>query len=311
LRGLGYSYPIFRVPPGHAPSNHTFFINTHFSSLIRDRRGSIPLLSFSLNSQRKQRQDQLRGYLNNFDGNLILASERISTLTAIELEELNRFFCELGFSVKAFCCIREPTEWLNSIIAQRIAGIRGPRLDLNSVISEFLDQKSLIVNRLKNLQLSFSDMCFYPFKQAVIHPQGVAGFFFETLELNILVDNFYLNHSASNHAVRLLSKINQAIRSGEIDSNPFSSNLISQLIKMPGSKFSLSASELAPLKHIINYENEWLTQVLGTSYCDHLDSKIDPEKNLNERERYWLTEAIRSSNEDPIKKIIGEYLEFF
>ena len=78
--------------------------------------------------------------LQRADGDAVLmAAEVVSTFTHQELVDLKSFFQECGFDVGVFCCVRKPLEWLNSMVAQRVIGERGPRITLEAAIQEFVN----------------------------------------------------------------------------------------------------------------------------------------------------------------------------
>jgi hypothetical protein len=247
---------------------------------------------------------------------LVLAAEAVSNFDEDELQDLRAWFEGNGYATRVLLCIRKPSAWLNSMVAQRAAGITSPRLTIDAAIAEFRDAGTLYKQRIVNVRSVFPDADTYDFQSGLAHPYGPVGLFLEKAGVDPLTMPRWQivkrNEGMSDHAVRLHSAINHAV--GERFRSEASHALHASLprdypalFRVPGRKFRLRRGEVAAILPIVEVENEWLRQMFGPGYCDERLAFDDAPVALDDATREYLTANLRDAD-PPIKDIVLRYL---
>lgn len=309
LQSKGYVYPIWPVSPGKLPENHSNIIGQSFSSLIRSSPAGTKSITPSVNIHKERYQSALKRYFQSFDGDVIISAERISTFSEIELEDFKKFFEDINFSIKVFCYLRKPVDWLNSIIAQKVAGPRGPRLTIEEVITDFTNNKSIYVDRVQKLKRTFESVDIYSFENSIKHAGSIEEHFFKQLGIEAKLRASILNHRVSQHGVRIASLINYKIQSEKEHANfpLYNSKIVQLILEMPGSKFQLNNQEAVPILNWLMNDNDWLSEHLGDGFYDENMKFDNVASKLNDADRDYLSRLLYEASE-PIKSIINNYL---
>ena len=201
---------------------------------------------------------------------------------------MRSWFNDRGWHIRVVCFVRWLSNWINSMVAQRVAGFQ--HLTINFAVDEFLEASGAIRPRIANIREAFPDAEFYSYEAASRHRLGLVGFFFEAIGVRQLEKMIFAraNERRSDCAIRLLSSINEALGPGFVDgaANPrYADNNISRLNAIPGARFSLRLDEVAPLLPLLRAENEWLKETLGEQF-------YDPRLEFGDGPCVWTEESL-------------------
>jgi hypothetical protein len=215
---------------------------------------------------------------------MLIVAEEVSTLSVVELRDLRLWFEQLGFTIEAYCCIRSPLSWLDSMVAQEVMGKKSGRYALPEALAKCGSGEGILIPRLTRLLVVFPDMRLYAFASAIAHARGPAGYLFDTagVDFDGVYENVRENVGGSDHAVRLHSHINRHFghRFAQAGNDVMYRQLPSlypALYTIPGEKFRLRTSEIAHLAAILKEESAWLSERLGE---DNWDSALPAEEGL-------------------------------
>jgi len=238
---------------------------------------------------------KVRSRLEGIQASLLMAAEGVSVFSVDELTEMKAWFARSGRDIRVICNVRHLSGWINSMVAQRVAGHM--RLSIYQAVDEFRQFQSLVRTRIENIRTVFPDAQFYSHEQAVQHRLGPVGFFLENVGVP-LTDELQIlraNEGSSDNGARVLSLINQ--RFGRFGSsgarNPEffkQKGFVTSLKRIPGRKFALRPDEVAPILPILQAENEWLCDNLGPAFYDE-----HPE--FNDITSDWSPEGVRQCRE--------------
>lgn len=275
----GIFYPLAKgLRGGESPANHSRLVRQAF-------RSHLPLSfsgkeykskdSLKENTGKQATQGLLDNMLYRAQGrDMLIIAENISTLSEEELQEFAEFFAKRSYSIELYCCLRRPKEWLNSLLAQRVAGEQGPGLVMPHAIVDLLKQNAGVAARARKMESWQSDCHFFSFEQAIAHPQGLFANFLEligleTLELDVSRRD---NSRYSDLAVRLISQLMSSFghRTFSVQANNLFLYLqrLPLLKQLPGRSFSLLAREVKPFESRLAADNEWLGEKFGSKFCD-------------------------------------------
>lgn len=276
LMEQGISYPLPSLGRGtpHEDPNHSRLIRRMFKGQLIDMYANTAQIRKKDNTRKEKTRQLLVQSLKEFRGeSLIIAAENISTLEPDELVDFNDFFESFGFEINVFCCLRKPKQWLNSLVAQRVAGKYGPGIVLDNAINEYASHESLIKARALTLRQWQPKTHFFSFEQSVSDPDGVFAYFLRTIGADPIA---YVspkdNSRYSDLAVRLVSSFMKPYGHRYHSQSAEKLFLFLQhtnfLRNLPGSAFSLLESEIEPLKQALVTDNDWLRSEFGESFAD-------------------------------------------
>lgn len=226
------------------------------------------------------------------------------------------WFGSRHFPPRVLLCIRKPSSWLNSMVAQRSAGVTSPRLTLEAAVREIADSATVYRRKVLNILEVFPDAEVYDFQSAVAHRHGPAGWFLEKAGINpASLSDWKMvkgNERLSDHGVRLNSKINRAVghRLQSEAAMSFFNSLSTRygsLFEVPGEKFHLRHAEAMPLLPILIEENEWLMETFGDGYYDKEVGFSNERVELDTLTRQFLIDNFRNA-ESPVKEIVQQYI---
>jgi hypothetical protein len=101
---------------------------------------------------RNYEKERLAAYLQKSKCHtLIISAEEISRLERGEIEDCRRFFEEQGYDIHAVLFVRKLRDWVDSVVAQRIAGHRGPHATQDNVFAEFERNKGFVKPLVENV----------------------------------------------------------------------------------------------------------------------------------------------------------------
>ncbi len=255
----------------------------------------------------------LRELLENQGSRQILMSaEGVSTMSLAELGDLKAWFNGQDIEVDLVCVVRRLSSWLNSMVAQKVAGRRGPRLTLDLALQGF--SGGLVQPRIETLRTVFPEARFFSFEVVSAQSGGLNRFLFELLDMEASrsFEAIRTNEATSHHGTGLHSMINTVIGSRYKD--PATDLRYARLYEthqrlwsIPGVKFRCQASAVAPLMERIHTENRWLREQFGSDFFD-ADLQFEPAPvPLDTATRNYLRECAALSA-PRIAAVIQAYL---
>ncbi len=246
---------------------------------------------------------------------LLLVAELTSRLSKVELNDLKSYFEKLGYQIAVHCYIRKPVEWVNSLVAQKIAGQYGPLLPLDAAVNQLVHGKSLIRMRVNNLADVFEEFNVHSYKEAATHDSGVVGHFMDAIDLRSKAIKIAKpeNIGKSDHSTRIISLINNMVghRKKSPEAAKFHAFLREQvpaLFEIPGERFHLRLQEAAELIPILEEDNQWLQTEYGELFANDEISFSDTPILLEDQAIEHL-EKIAAEAGPRIKKIIAQYID--
>ena len=315
LGASGFLFPLMRMQNNDGILSRHANHSTLLTPIFRKKSlSSFPDEIRLYEAGRKHRRDTFKNFLEANQANLLLIAEECSLLAPDELLDLKDFFNALNFEVQVYCCIRSPSAWVTSMIAQQVMGKRSQRLIIAKLIETFVKAGGIMLSRIQKIGTAFPDAKFYSFNAAISHKTGPAGYFLSLLGIP-LGENFSSireNVGGSDHAVRVNSKINENLgkRHQFKDNDSFYTALSLKypaLFEIPGNKFVLREAEAATLLPYLIKENEWLKNTFGEGfYEEEIGFSNDPVM-LDDETRQFLIDNFNSA-EQPVKQIVERYL---
>ena len=260
------------APPNEA--NHSRLIRRMFKGQVVDMYVNDQRLSRKENGLQEQTQSVFRKYIQSIkEGALVIAAENISTLLPGELEKFSEFFESEGFRIDVYCCLRRPKEWLNSLIAQRVAGLLGPGLTLKEAINEYVESESLIKARALTIRQWQPKTHFFSFEQSVADTDGVFGYFVRMIGAEPIAyaaskDNSRHTDLAVRMVSHFMSPFGNRYHSEEAEKMFSFLHQARLLRELPSKSFSLLDSEVQPLKELLAEDNQWLASEFGEGFAD-------------------------------------------
>ncbi len=291
LREAGYVYPVERK--GSHRANHTTLLNVMFreSPLRGGLTGKLEMGSGpAYEALYRNSRAQAVPVLERITSNLILAAEGVSLFSVDELASLKNWFVSRGWDIRVICQVRHLSTWISSMIGQRV--VSPLRYSIPGAVDEFLQYGGIVRPRIENLRAVFPHTEFYSHEETVRHPQGPAGFFFQSIELPNAqsMRTLRANEGKSNCGTRALSLIFE--RFGQFDAsgapNPDACVALQPLDAMrqlPGKKFTVRQTEVAPILAMLQAENEWLRATLGEKF-------FDPHLQFGEVPTEWAPQVL-------------------
>lgn len=305
LRSLGFDYPpqLHGQQVGHWAGNHCFLLQF----LFKRRRDGFLTNSFN----RSVVERHFRQYFAE-QGNLnaIMVAEVVSNFSIEELRDLKSWFVGLGFKIEPFCCLRNLLDWFNSRIAQYVTPEVNEPLSIREAIRIFQKSGSVLRRRVTNLAHVFPDIEFYSFDKLIEQGSNPVTHFLARSGIDASkYTALKTNESASEHSVRLASKIweevRERLRTPEDRQRFFIENRF--LFQIPGRKFRLRHSEVVPVLPILIEENEWIRGHFEASFCNEVRFEEDMPV-LEDEARHYLSKALGTIDE-PFRTVIGNYVE--
>ena len=274
LMDAGLFYPMGLEINDRQYANHTtallvLFGRPPFSGVRRLggelERGDIAAMVQQLRAKFTERLEKVQA-------GMVLAAESVSTYTVEELEGMRGWFEARGWEMEVICHVRRLSAWISSMIDQHVTGQY--RLSIDAAVAEFVHVQGVVRPRIENLRSVFPDAKFFSHETAVKHPQGPAGFFFDTIGVPLKQDAVVeANKGRSDCATRAISLLNEKF--GMFDAhgefNPRyrpGKNFLDKLKAIEGPRFALTRSDVEPLLPLLVAENEWLLQTLGPEFHD-------------------------------------------
>jgi hypothetical protein len=219
--------------------------------------------------ERRQRFAEQLQQINH--DTLIFAAEEISRLEPANMLECSRFFRDLGYSVSSVAYIRHIRPWIDSIVAQRIAGRLGPKWPMEKVFAEFQHRGGFVRPLVEALRHGFPEIQLLSFDALIRDQKNLAASFMTATGLgriSLPADQKKTNERTSDAAVRFL---NFAYTFANQQAPEFRSALLKDygaIVAFSGKKFQLTDQELAPYMSLIQSENEWLGKHLAHEFYD-------------------------------------------
>jgi len=189
---------------------------------------------------------------------LIFSDEFISSLNKDELVKLKKHFETLGFDIRIITFVRDPCNLFTSQIQQRI-----PSNTIQTML-DAVDKVQGSHSKVSRLMAVFgSAVEFHCFEKACQFEGGPAAYFFNLLALKRNVSFKYksVNESRSNHAVRLISYINEN-KGKQI----FRRQDLFDLYEIKGNKFVLNKSEMAQVETSLVDARNKVADILGDDF---------------------------------------------
>ena len=274
LTDAGLFYPLGLGGRGQVTANHTTGLSVLFG---RPQSSGVRRIGRDFESGKwaavvQQDRARFKERLERVQTGLLLAAEGVSTFSVDELEGLRDWFGERGWEVQVICHVRRLSAWINSMIGQHVTGPY--RLSIDAAIAEFVAVRGLVRPRIENLRSVFPDAKFFSHEKAVRHPQGPAGFFFDTIGVPLeSAAAMEANKGRSDCATRAISLLNEKFgmvgADGEL--NPQfrpGKNFLDKLKAIEGPRFALTRHEAADLLPLLVAENQWLLETLGPEFHD-------------------------------------------
>ena len=318
LDAAGMYFPLLRTTMGSAEildANHSRLLRRMFRQRLNTGIGaSLAGSPNRLQSETRALFEKTTGHVG--DRTLLLTAEAVSNFDPDELRELKDWFASRHFSTRVLLCVRQPSSWLNSMVAQRSAGPTSPRLTIEAAVSEIADSATVYRRKVLNILEVFPDAEVYAFQSAVAHRHGPAGWFLEKAGIRpASMSDWKIvkgNERLSDHGVRLNSKINHAVgyRLQSKAALSFFNSLSGRygsLFEVPGEKFHLRHAEAMPLLPILIEENEWLMKTFGDGYYDKEVGFSNERVELDTLTRQFLIDNFRNA-ESPVKEIVQQYI---
>jgi len=160
-------------------------------------------MAFSGQYSEKARQferDKLVSYFQKSKyQTLIISAEEISRLERREMEDCRRFFEEQGYEIHAALFIRKLRDWVDSVVAQRIAGKRGPRATHDNVFAEFERNKGFVKPLVESVVAAFPEVDIFSFDSLIKKPGGIINGFLAWVGIDNL--NLKFNLESTNERV--------------------------------------------------------------------------------------------------------------
>src|SRR5262249_31152395 len=153
------------------------------------------------------RNTKITSVLQKSKNDLILCAEIISVLNKEDLANLGNHFFNIGYDINPICVIRKLHPWVNSMIAQRVAGKRERIVTFSEAINEFESRRSIVKDRIETIKSVFPETSFVSFDEISRNEHGPAGWFFNKIGVDASISQPKTNERVSDHAVRLASLI--------------------------------------------------------------------------------------------------------
>jgi hypothetical protein len=303
----GFTYPLLTFKDRNAdafPENHSKLIGGMFARKVGPSK--------SENAFRGILRRTFGQFLQAHQaGNMIMAAEQLSTMTVEDLAELKDWFEHRGFRIELFCSVRKVQSWLTSMVAQRVIGLRGPRLTLEQAIREFEVAGGIVKPRIEKLADVFANARFFSFERSIRHPRGPFGNFLDLVGIGGLehIEPVLANEGKSDHAVRLNSLVNATLgsRGDNKEANVRMFRGYPALQSIPGDKFRLREREIANLLPLIVSESEWLRSKYGDDFGDDRISFSNDPTAIDATTRALLTANLADA-EPWLRAIVEQYL---
>lgn len=305
LEKLGFYYPLFYLNETLF-DNHSALFYSMFTSNPERYHVNVNW-KVDVNEANKKYEQQLNELLQKKLNKIVISGEDISVLTKSELSRMKEKIYSYGYSIRLIILVRSPFSSLNSFIQQQIKSGRS--------IEKANCQSTK--NRIENIISVFPEAEFYSFQKSCKHNYGPIGYFLNLIGVNNYseIDFFDSNTSISNQSARLISYINERhpLWINEKVNSLVSHNQISLFNKIKGSKFKLTSNEIEKFRHILDKDNEYLSEKFSIDFCDP-----KPYLTLEENQKnYWSREQLEQlkiaiykiDHNLVVKEIIRDYFK--
>lgn len=293
----------------------TFTLKGLSGKIYKDTNHSrLMLMLFSARSPaevRRKERDKLAAYLQKSSGQtLLITAEEISRFDNNELADCKRFFVEQGYDIHTALFVRKIRAWVDSIVAQRIAGYRGPNWTRDQVFAEFVRQRGFVKPLLQNVTSVFPDIDLFSFDALLQQPGGLLAAFVnwaQLRELNLKLDAESTNERVADAVVRFADFVHrETLVNGAAIKNQF---LMEHDIfaKFKARKFHLRQSELQKYLPILRAENNWLGETYGDEFFDSQIDYFHEELGCTEFQNF--TEACASELSLSTQKLLAQYFK--
>lgn len=262
----GYRYPCFTFRNKERIYNHSVPIY----SLYCDNPDAYHVnVKWRISGQEAYSEyyPQWNKLLNGSDS-ILISGEDISTLSQKSLQNLKADILKSGFQLSVIAFIRSPLSFLESSIQQRVKG--GKTIEL--ILRKYSPHTS--ISRINTLQEVFGESInFYSFRDACNHSLSPVLSFLKLIDIDCKIDEIFpvvRNQSLSMNSARLISSINSTyplISQGKMNSKR-ERNDFAPISLIRGNKFKLLNHEFQEVKERILYENQAVSSLLGSNYCD-------------------------------------------
>lgn len=258
LKKQNFIYPIFKSTKGHCINNHSIPFYSLFSENPEKYHVNIKWKIEDIKKLNDFYKQQIID-IKNKGKNIIFSGEDISSLSELEMKNLNNFLIEHfeNYEIIPIVYVRSPYSFLCSNIQEIIK--QGVYVDLNST---FYSQK----NKIITIKKVFKNIKFYCFSECCKFNNGPVNFFLEIIGLkNIKIYNS--NIGFKNKSIRDKNKKNKLEPIFINDKlNPNYDKTIKKFEN--DEKFFLTSNELTNIKDKLDNENLFFKENLGEEYCD-------------------------------------------
>lgn len=266
LADHGLRYPTL---PSSEPFDHNIGMS-HFKKHphryhLHIKAGRTPAAITSFNDQLAVEFDIALDGVND----IVLSSETASLLRPERLVALRDHLQAAGFEIRVVVFVREPRQFAESWLQERIKTGRGFRK------IQFFHSRSRFIPRLR--EIFGEHTTFIPFASTLGHEYGPVGAMFEHLGIPPPRTRGQAhNSSLSNEATRILNFANlcQPVYTKQ-RRNPRRRDLdFEPLQRLPGRRFSFSSEELRQFESQLQQENLAMKALLGEEFCDRSQASL-------------------------------------
>ena len=309
LAKAGFYYPIVEMNYGKEkdpfPENHTRLV----CYLFEPGAGQFDRGRKVLEANIKAVQDAVWRQLKNDSRHLVIIAERISRFDERAFANLKIFFEELGYNILPFCILRPPGEWLNSMVAQWVAGARSKMVSIEKAVSWFEKDGSLIKRRIGIINEALPQTKFITLEEITSTKSNLSNWFSEIIGLPDINQDIKANQRLSEHTVRFASMVNSVGQRNKI--KRFFSYLTannSEILKLPGNPFSLTKDEIAPVSKILADEEVWFDKNFYRSTPNAKMLFETETPNLTVEQKTWIANNL-ADLERPFDKLLEHYIQ--
>lgn len=244
----GLHYPVFRNGEKHIfnhsdPITAALEIATESEGMIK-RQALEREVAADPHAARNLFLSQLEQILDNPRADtLVLSGEVFSSFTKEEVEQLKVYFSARCEQLLVIAFLRSPISSFESILQQRIQG-RFYSLDAVETNAGFVHAP---LTRFQRLRPVFGDdVNWINYHEAITHPRGVVGSFFDALELSPEcygdIEFRDSNSRSSREAVLLMSEINRRLPPEAAAEHGVERHVqdLGPIATLPGTPFSLA-----------------------------------------------------------------------
>ena len=309
LAKAGFYYPITDINYGKEndpfPENHTRLVQYMFKATSGDFDLGRKITEANIKAVR----DAVKRQLKNDTRHLVIIAEGISRFDERAFANLKKFFEDLGYNIMPFCILRPPGEWLNSMVAQWVAGARSKMVSIEKAVSWFENDGSLIKRRIGLITEALPQTKFITFEEITSTKGGLSTWFSEIIGVPELNEDMKANQRLSEHTVRFASMVNSVGQRNKIK-RYFRYLIInnSEILKLPGNPFSLTKDEIAPVAKILADEELWFDKNFYRSMPNAKMQFETEAPKLTNQQKTWI-EINLTNLERPFDELLEHYIQ--